>query len=127
MLPAIIIGTGAAVVAVSPGVLSGIVSLYTANAVLRTTVKAAEYAQADSINAAIELIASRLQEADTGSNLATVLGGIKTQLKDDEGTGLAQIIRDRESDINALSLTIDNSTKDFDDVSKAQWSAGPEE
>jgi hypothetical protein len=127
MLPAIIIGTGAAVVAVSPGVLTGIVSLYTANAVLRTTVKAAEYAQADSINAAIELIASRLQEADTGSNLATVLGGIKTQLKDDEGTGLAQIIRDRESDINALSLTIDNSTKDFDDVSKAYWSAGPEE
>jgi hypothetical protein len=127
MLPAVIIGTGAAVVAVSPGVLSGIVSLYTANAVLRTTVKAAEYAQADSINAAIELIASRLQEADTGSNLATVLGGIKTQLKDDEGTGLAQIIRDRESDINALSLTIDNSTKDFDDVSKAQWSAGPGE
>jgi hypothetical protein len=127
MLPAIIIGTGAAVVAVSPGVLTGIVSLYTANAVLRTTVKAAEYAQADSINAAIELIASRLQEADTGSNLATVLGGIKTQLKDDEGTGLAQIIRDKESDINALSLTIDNSTKDFDDVSKAYWSAGPEE
>jgi hypothetical protein len=127
MLPAIIIGTGAAVVAVSPAVLSGIVSLYTANAVLRTTVKAAEYAQADSLNAAVELIANRLQEADTGSNLATVLGGIKAQLKDDEGTGLAQVIQDKESGINALSLSIDNSTKDFDDVSRAYWSAGPEE
>jgi hypothetical protein len=127
MLPAIIIGTGAAVVAVSPAVLTGIVSLYTANAVLRTTVKAAEYAQADSINAAIELVASRLLAPATGQNIATVMTDINTRLKDDEGTGLAQVIQDKESGINALSLSIDNSTKDFDDVSKAYWSAGPEE
>lgn len=126
MLPAVIIGAGAAVVAVSPAVLTGIVSLYTANAVLRTTLKAAEYAQADSINAAIELIASRLQEDAGGKSVAVLLYDIDRKLKDNVGTGLAQIIRDKESDINALSLTIDNSTKDFDDVSKAQWSAGPE-
>jgi hypothetical protein len=127
MLPAIIIGTGAAVVAVSPAVLSGIVSLYTANAVLRTTVKAAEYAQADSINAAIELIASRLQEGAGGKSVAELLYDIDRKLKDDASTGLAQIIQDKESGINALSLSIDNSTKDFDDISKAYWSAGPEE
>jgi hypothetical protein len=127
MLPAIIIGTGAAVVAVSPAVLSGIVSLYTANAVLRTTVKAAEYAQADSLNAAIELIADRLQVPATGKSIATVMADVDAKLKDDASTGLAQIIQDKESGINALSLSIDNSTKDFDDISKAYWSAGPEE
>jgi hypothetical protein len=127
MLPAIIVGTGAAIVAVNPAVLGGIVALYAANAALRIPIKAAQYAQAHDLNELVGLIAARMQSTDTGDGLATVLDGVKQRLNDDEGTGLAQIIHDKESGINALSLTIDNSSKDYDDVSKSYWSAGPEE